>query len=466
MTHSRHKLRRLAAMLIAAALVVTACGDSEPSTTEDSESTTTAVDTTGATGTEAPDETTTTQDSEPSLAGSTVTILGAFTDKDGHFQSMLDAFGADTGITVEYEGSSDFSTIAVTRVEGNNPPDILMFPQPGSMAGFARRGQLRSLEGLIDRADLEARLHAGLIDLGLVDGELYALPFTINIKSLVWYPKPAFEAAGYEIPETWDELTALADQIKADGVTPWCLGIESGGSTGWVASDWIEDIMLRLWGPDVYDQWVAGELPFDSPEVTMAFEVFADVALTEGNVLGGPTGILTTSFRDSPTPMFEDPPACYLHRQASFAVGLFPEGTEYGVDYDLFFLPPAPGMGSYDGRPLLGGGDIASLATDNPAAVAVLEYLTTGEAFMNSRASEGGTLSAYREVEVDDYPLATDRAQAQILAEAEVFRFDGSDLMPAQVGSGAFRDEIVAWINGEEELQDALQAIDAAWPAG
>lgn len=396
--------------------------------------------------------------------GGTVSMLGAYTDEAGEFRDMLAEYGQESGIEVTYEGSADFETVAVSRVEGGNPPDILLFPQPGLMADFARRDQIQPLGEDFDRAEMEERLHAGLIELGLVDDELYAIPITINIKSLVWYPKQEFEEAGYEIPETFEDLLALTDQIREDGTTPWCIGIESSGATGWVATDWMEDMMLRLHGPDVYDQWVAGELPFDSPEVQQAGELFAEIAFTEGNVLGGRTGILTTPFGAAPEPMFEDPPACYLHRQASFIVGSFPEDVEFGTDYDVFYLPPAPSLGDYDGRPLLGAGDIASLATDNPAAVEVLQFLTTAESFLNSRAEEGGTLFAYTDVAPDDYPLEVDQVQARILEEAEVFRFDGSDLMPGAVGSGAFWTEMVSWINEEKELGSALQSIDAAWP--
>lgn len=396
--------------------------------------------------------------------GGTVTMLGAYTDEQHEFRDMLAAYAEESGITVEYEGSADFETVAVSRVEGGNPPDILLFPQPGLMADFASRDQIQPLDDVMDRADLEERLHAGLIDLGLVDDQLYGVPITINIKSLVWYPQPEFDDAGYEVPETWEDMIALTDQIRDDGVSPWCIGIESAGATGWVATDWIEDIMLRLHGPDVYDQWVAGELPFDSPEVTEAAETFAEIAFTDGNVLGGRSGILTTPFGSAPAPMFEDPPACYLHRQASFIVGSFPEEAEYGTDYHVFYLPPITDAGSYDGRPVLGAGDTASLATDNPAAAEVLQFLTTSEAFLNSRANEGGTLSAYTDVAPGDYPLEVDQVQAEILAEAEVFRFDGSDLMPGQVGAGAFWTEMVSWINEEKELPQALQDIDAAWP--
>jgi alpha-glucoside transport system substrate-binding protein len=397
-------------------------------------------------------------------AGGSVSILGAYTDEDGNLRQMLADFSEESGIDVEYEGSGDFETVAVSRMEGGNAPDILIFPQPGLMADFAERDQLQPLDDHFDRDELEGRLHAGLLDLGLVDDQLYAIPIWLSIKSLVWYPKQAFEEAGYEAPETLTELQELTDQIREDGTTPWCIGVEASGSTGWPATDWLEDLVLRTAGPEAYDQWVDGELEFASPEVTEAAEYFEEIALTDGNVLGGSTGIVTTPFGSAPEPMFEDPPACYLHKQASFIVGSFPEEAEFGTDYDVFYFPSAPDIGDYDGQPLMGSGDIAALATDNEAARQVLEHLTTAEAFEASRAQDGGTLFAFQDFSADQYPDPVDQAQAGFLEEAEEFRFDGSDLMPGTVGSGSFWTEMVSWLNGEKDLDSALQAIDDSWP--
>ena len=102
----------------------------------------------------------------------------------------------------------------------------------------------------------------------------YGFAYKMDLKSLVWYSPEQFEDNGYEIPKTMEELIELSDQMVADGNTPWCIGIESGNATGWTATDWMEDLMLRTASPAKYDQWVSNELPFNSPEVINAMEVF------------------------------------------------------------------------------------------------------------------------------------------------------------------------------------------------
>jgi alpha-glucoside transport system substrate-binding protein len=402
---------------------------------------------------------------EGDLSGQTVTIMGAFVEPAATaFREAAAVFEEDTGATVDYESSTDFETLIATRIGGGSPPDIAMFPQPGLMADLARRGDLRPLEDIVDVERLQDELVPGLYELGSVDGTYYGVPRVISVKSLVWYPPQAFEEGGYEIPETWDEMMALTEQIAADGTAPWCIGAEDGGATGWVLTDWIEDLMLRTAGPEAYDDWVAGELPFDSPEVRRAAEMFADIAFEEEYLYGGRASILNISFGDAPAPLFTDPPGCLLHRQASFISGFFPEDVELdGGQIDVFYLPPVLGEG-YEGSPVLGGGDMAALLTENPAAEEFMRFMTDVE-WTGAQLETGFDFSPFVDYPIEEYPTEVTREQARIITEAEVYRFDASDTMPGQVGTGAFWDEMIRWASGQIELDEALANIDRAWPS-
>jgi alpha-glucoside transport system substrate-binding protein len=186
------------------------------------------------------------------------------------------------------------------------------------------------------------------------------------VKSLVWYSPENFEDAGYEVPETMEELKALTDQIVADGETPWCIGLGSGGATGWPATDWVEDMLLRTQTPDVYDQWVSNEIPFDDARIVAAIEEFGYFARNDDYVAGGAGAVASTDFRDSPQGLFDSPPQCYMHRQASFIPAFFPDGTEVGEDVDFFYFP------AYEeadlGSPVLGAGTLWAITNDSPAA--------------------------------------------------------------------------------------------------
>jgi alpha-glucoside transport system substrate-binding protein len=329
------------------------------------------------------------------------------------------------------------------------------------MADFARSGFLVDLGEFITDEYMLTKYTQSWIDLGTVDGQLVGVWHNADVKSLVWYPVAAFEAAGYTVPETWDDLEALMDQIVADGSTPWCIGLESGGATGWPGTDWIEDIMLRTQPPEKYDEWTRGELKFTSPEVKAAFETLGEIWFNEDYVYGGTTSILQTPFGDSPTPMFDDPPSCYMHRQASFIVNFFPDGTVVGPEGDVnyFYLPP---IDSTYGKPVLGSGSIMSMGNDTPAVRLVMEYLTTGES-TKAEVEAGILVSPHLDSDLAWYPDAATKGFAEILMAADTFRFDGSDLMPGAVGAGSFWTGIVDYVGGND-LDTVLGEIDAAWP--
>jgi alpha-glucoside transport system substrate-binding protein len=397
---------------------------------------------------------------EESVEGATVTIFTPAGDEQARvFEQNFVNFEAETGIDVVVEITPDFESVARVRSEAGDPYDILNFPQPGLMADFARDGFLVDLTSFIPLSDMQAQYAQSWIDMLTVDGKVYGVWHGVDVKSLVWYPKAAFEAAGYEVPQTWDELIALSDQIVADGGIPWCIGIESGGATGWPATDWVEDVMLRTAGAEKYDQWTRGELKFDSPEVRNAFETVGEIWFNEDYVLGGTTAIATTAFGDSPLRLFDDPPSCWLHRQASFIPNFFPEGTEMGVDVDYFYLPPIdPAMG----KPVLVSGNLLSLAKDSPAGRAVIEFAMSAES-VEAEVKAGNAIGPMNGVSLDWYPTDTQRGYAEILMNADTFRFDGSDLMPGAVGAGSFWTGATDWVSGKS-LDEVVAAIDASWP--
>ena len=247
---------------------------------------------------------------------------------------------------MKYSSSENYEQQIVIDTRGRLArPTSPILPQPGLLADLAAKGCLVPL-GEGDANFIKDNYGAGdsWVALGTYkdkDGasEFFAFPYKADVKSLVWYCPENFKDAGYEIPKTMEELVALSDKIVADGGKPWCIGLGSGGATGWPATDWVEDIMLRTQSPEVYDKWVTNEIKFDSPEVVGAIETFGSFAKNDAWVDGGAAGVASTDFRDSPKGLFSTPPKCYMHRQASFIPSFFPEGTVLGEDADFFYFP-------------------------------------------------------------------------------------------------------------------------------
>ncbi len=394
-----------------------------------------------------------------------VTILGAFGGAEEEaFNASLAAFEEESGIDVQYTADTDFTTTIKLNVNAGDAPDVGLFPQPGGLLELAASGDIEPIDTYLDRATLDSTLIPGFLESTTADGKTYGAPMRMAVKSIVWYPKPSYEDAGYSTaPATLEELTTVTDGIKADGTAPWCMGWESDQATGWVGTDWLEEYVLRMSGPEVYDQWVNHEIPFNDPQIVAALDAFGELALTDGNVLGGTKAILNTGFADAMTPAFKSPPSCYLHRQGNFATGFYPEDVQADLDSSVgtFVLPPSEG--GYDGQPILGGGDLAALFNGNDEdAQAVMEFLTS-DAFGAEWAKAGGWLSPHATFDAANYPNETTKAIATLAAGADVFRFDASDLMPKEVGSGTFWTEMVEWVGGKSS-EDTLTAIEESWP--
>ena len=398
--------------------------------------------------------------------GTVVSMTGPFTDEDAvKFDNTVAAFEEATGIDIQYEGSKEFETSISIRVDGGDAPDIADFPQPGLLANFVRDGKVVDVNSFIDNETLAETYNQSWLDMATMagpDGDIMAGVWgRVNGKSLVWYPKAAFDAAGYTVPETWDEMLALTQQIADDGDTAWCVGIESGTATGWPATDWMEEVMLRTTSLENYDKWTTGELAFASPEVKNAAETLAEVWFNDDYVYGGRASIVTTFFGDSPVPMFDDPPACWMHKQGNFITSFFPEGLEAGVDYDFFYLPP---IDPAYGKPVLVAGDIMAMFNDRPEVRAVMEYFTKGDS-IKVWVESGGAISPHYDSSLDWYTNDVDRGVAEIILNADSVRFDGSDLMPGEVGAGSFWKGMTDWVSGTADLDTVLAEIDAGWPS-
>jgi alpha-glucoside transport system substrate-binding protein len=398
--------------------------------------------------------------------GTTVTMSGPFTDQDAvKFNDSLKSFVDATGITISYTGSKEFEASIAIQVEGGNAPDIVDFPQPGLLASLAAKGYGLDAGKIVNPDWLKQNYTQAWLDLAQMkdkDGNIYTAGIwaRANGKDIVYYPKKAFDAAGYKIPTTWQEMMDLSNQIISDGDTPWCIGIESGAATGWAATDWIEALMLRTTTAENYDKWVAGTLKFDSPEVRKAISYMQPIWFNDKMVYGGTKAIATTAFGDAPKPMFDNPPKCWLHKQGNFISSFFPSNLVAGTDYDVFYLPT---IDASMGKPFEVAGDIYAAFHDRPEVRAVLQYFTMGES-LKGWIEANGAIGPMKDASLDWYKDPVMKKIAQYIADATVVRFDGSDSMPGAVGAGSFWKSMTSWVSGSIDLDTALKEIDASWP--
>ncbi len=402
------------------------------------------------------------------LKGKTVSIYTSIVAPED--QQQMDSykpFEECTGATIKYEGSKEFEAQLPVRVKGGNAPDLAIIPQPGLLKTLVATGKVLPAPDETAK-NVDEFFGKDWKGYGTVDGTFYAAPLGANVKSYVWYSPKTFQEKNYQVPQTFDELMALTEKIASENkdAKPWCAGIGSGDATGWPATDWLEDMLLRTAGPDVYDQWVNHSIPFNDPQVADALDKVGGILKNEKYVNGGfgnVKSIASTTFQDAGQPILDG--SCFMHRQASFYAANWPEGTNVAEDGDVWaFYFPA--IDPAKGKPVLGGGEFIAAFADRPEVKAFQTYLSSAE-WANNKAKatpNGGWVSANKGLDVNNLTSPLDKLSAEILQDPKAqFRFDGSDQMPGAVGAGTFWKGMTDWIVGKSTT-DVLNYIEQSWP--
>jgi alpha-glucoside transport system substrate-binding protein len=351
-------------------------------------------------------------------------------------QAVLDGFEEQCpDVTTKYNAAGDnIVTVLATAVQGGNPPDLATIAQPGTIAEYAERGEIKPID--FARDTIEANYSESAVELGTIDGQLYSFLFKGANKSTVWYNVPLFEDAGVEAPEDWEAFLEAAQTIKDSGVPAYSIG----GADGWTLTDLFENIYIRTAGPEKYDQLATHEIPWTDQSVKDALTEMAKVLGDTDNIAGGTEGALQTDFPTSVTNAFGDDPKAAMVLEADFVAGEIVNSTNAKPEtgFNVFAFPSVN-----DSPPaVVGGGDQLVMFNDTPAAQALVEYLATPEA-AQIWVERGGFSSPNTGVPEDAYPDPILRETATALAEAETFRFDLSDLQPSAfggtVGQGLFK---------------------------
>ncbi|CAN5560994.1 ABC transporter substrate-binding protein [soil metagenome] len=390
-----------------------------------------------------------------------VTSLWGGTEQEA-FEAVLAAFTEETGIEAQYEANrTDYATVLRTRIQGGEPPDVAIIPGIGTLRSLAREGSLIPLSELgVAQADIEGNYAPGILDVGVVDDELYGIMVKLNSKATIWYSPERFEEMGVEPAEDWDGLLQLTEDIKAAGATPWSLG----AADGWTLTDWFEIMYLKMHGTDAYDTLFSPDGDWTDDTVQATIDKMLEI-LSDENVDGGVDGASATAFVDAIGKVFSTSPSAELYYGGGFVGGIAtgddvnPDlAGQEGTAIDWFPFPTIDGNG--EGLVTYGGDVMAALVADSDVA-AFMEYLTTAEA--GQVWAEGGTIiSPIVDVDTSVYPTSLIQAEAEQVTSAEAVRFDGSDLLPGvDLGAllqSAFRGEDMAPLLEEFQTQ-----VSTAW---
>ena len=404
-------------------------------------------------------------------SGSTSNTVTIWSSVDPPVQAGLDKkltaelAASGSKIKIHWSTVTNINQLIITKIQAGGLPDIAYIPQPGVVAQMQSLGAAKPMNSVVDMSALQQDLVPGVLSAGTVDGKLYGLLGSANVKGLIWYNKSAWAKAGWQIPTTIPQLMALEAQMKAKGGTaPFCMGVASSGSNGWPATDWFETLMMKDYGPTVYNNWVAHSVKFVSPQVENVASQFSQLLFTPGDTYGGRAAIDSNNFGTAGNGLFTTPtPKCWMYFQGSFITGFFPSAVQKNLDKSVgvFEFPPAMAGGQ---DPIEGGGDMITMLDTNPATEKVVKLLSQPQ-IGDDAAPTSSFISPYKNFDASLYPNDTTRTVAGLMYKADHFLFDASDAMPAQVGAGTFWTQMVAWIGNQESSSSALAAIDQSWPS-
>jgi alpha-glucoside transport system substrate-binding protein len=419
--------------------------------------------------------------SDQPFKGKTVTMQVQWTGGElTNFEASLADFAKATGITFKVDSvPSSHETVLKSRIEGGSPPDIAQLAQPTPVLTYAAEGKVIDVAPFMNTAANNNKLsaeHGNTISLVSTGNQVWGVPYKADVKSVVWYPIKAFEAKGYTVPTTWDELIALSDKIVADGSNPWCISAGGpGDATGWQITDWVEEVVLKTKGLDYYNQWVNHTVTFEDPGIKAAFDDYVGkIFFTPNYVYGGNTAIINTDQKVVMDPMFNQDlaaPQCWMQKVPTwYGPDFFPDQrvsgqpSKYvvGQDVGLFAFPTIDPTQTY----VEGSADTMMVLVDRPEVRAAAEFLSTPQGLQNWILA-GSAISPNSTTPTDWYAGAYKLSvAADIIANAKGIGFDASDLMPGAVGAGTFWTDSVKWVNDNGADTDAiLKAIDDSWPS-
>ncbi len=392
--------------------------------------------------------------------GGTISVLGTWGGAElDSFNAMVKPFEDRTGVRIEFQGTRDLSAVLQTRVQGGNPPDVAGLPNPGALPSLVRAHALKPLGHVLDMAKVGAEYPPAWLDIGRVGGEPYAIVVKTALKGLVWYDPKTLASEHVTVPPTWDGMMALTARLAGRGTTAWCIGLGSGATTGWPATDWIDMLLLRASGPAAHDAWVRHKIAWDAAPVRQAWERFGRIATNPKYVYGGPQAVLATDFGEAPFPMFAKPPRCLFHMQATFVEDMIRKQFSWvRPGTDLAFVPMPRIAPQYAGVAQVAG-DVFGMFRDTPQARAFMQYLVSADA-QAIWVKRGGALSANRGVPLGDYPDALSRRAADLLIHASVARFGGGDMMPPEMTAAFYRGAL-DYVSHPDRLPGVLGHLEA-----
>ncbi|MGZ8437305.1 MAG: ABC transporter substrate-binding protein [Candidatus Limnocylindrales bacterium] len=395
-----------------------------------------------------------------SVAPGSITVGSSLSDEvpKAAFQKMVDAFTAETGITVKIN-TVDHGTFQdqISSYLQGTPDDVFTWFSGFRMRFFAAQGLATDISDVWEKVGSN---YSEAFKVGATgdDGKQYFMPI-YNYPWAVFYRKSLFQEKGYTIPTTLDEFKTLAKKVQSDGLIPMAFGDKDG----WPAMGTFDIINLRQNGYDFHVGLMAGNQKWTDPKTKTVFEMWKDLLPYYQEGAAGRT------WQDAAQALVQKKAAMYL--LGGFVSEQFKAVSDADLaDLDFF---PYPNFGTqYDAEKALDApidgfmisANSPALQADLDSAKAFMEYLSTGKAQVIYVTANPGNVAAAKDADTSGYN-ALQKKSAELIGNAQrITQFLDRDTNPNFAGANGMQAFLLNFLKSPDQDLDAfLKKIQDFW---
>ena len=380
-----------------------------------------------------------------------------------YFIEELNSISEELGIDIEYEAFSDIETYLIENE--NHNLDIALIPNPQGVVNLGQRGIAIPITEFLTTDFIIENFSQHLIEIttSKVDGKNYGAWFRVIPNSLVWYDVSKYEKLGSPTFETYEDMIQFTLENSAKDTPLWCMDIESGASTGWIATNWLEDTILHKYGPSVYDEWYQQEIPSSSEEITLSILDIGKLIFIEDAVYGSHKRMVRKEFRNNYRNLVNENNSCTFSWSGHFASYYFPDDTEFGVDYNFFKLPSSQYKDA-----MVGIGDaVIGLNKDTNTSNVIRELVSNnfGDQWLGKEDSQyiSANMNSFSESLINPMTIKETKLIKKSLKQ-NLFRYDASELMERRIGSDTLWYALTKYIELKSlVINEVTEELDSSY---
>ena len=387
-----------------------------------------------------------------------VVIIGPKFHEQEYFEEELNLISNDLDIKIKYQAVPDPETYLIENT--NNHSSIAIIPNPQGVINLAERNLIYNLNDIyVDETRLSNLYTNHLTSIVTHEDSIYAGWTRLFPNSLIWYDISKFEETNITF-DNFENLLLQTKQIADNGSQPWCANSESGASTGWIQTNWLEDILLTKYGGEIYDRWSRLEIRASNVKIYSSLKVIEDLIFYENHVFNGVQAVRNEEFYSIPDILLDDSKSCFLSWNGHYLKYYIPDDYEYLKDYGVVSVPSI----NYENS-IVGIGDNVVLTKNDEISKDVLSAILSsnfGQTWSSYKDSE--FISANKNFDKNKIISELTKYEFEIIHSAmniDNFRYDASELMPRPVGAKYLWQFFFKYIGtGGDRLVQLLNDLD------